>query len=299
MSTPNIYDLGDLVSLTGRFYSDPALTTPADPTTVTLSLRGPSRVVTTPAPTKTSTGVYTYSWTPTAAGLWEINWTGTGAVVSADQEAVYVKVGIDLGKLYLPLDQLKATLSMGGTTFADIDLSLAISAASRTVDSLTERRFWLDADANQVRYYTPTNERMVRIDDLVTLTSVQVDLAGGGTYSDAWTLGTDFVLEPFNAPAEFPPRPFETLRVRMLTGRWFPTYIEQSIKVTGRFGWPSVPDDVVAATGILASKLLRRSREAPFGIVTAGTDQGVAMRIARTDPDVDMLLRDYYRSEYV
>lgn len=247
-----------------------------------------------------SSGIYARTFTaPTITGTYSIIWDLAGVDVDEDLVITFTAASPGgSGPVYLTLAQMKATMTMTGTTFADADITLAIGAASRAVDALTDRRFWLDADANQVRYYTPISQRMVRIDDLVALTSVQVDLAGAGTYSDAWTRGTDFVLEPFNAPAAYPPRPYETLRVRLLTGRWFPTYIEQSVKVTGQFGWASVPDDVAAATGILASKLLKRSREAPFGIVTAGIDQGVAMRIARADPDVDMLLSGYYRYEY-
>jgi hypothetical protein len=56
-----------------------------------------------------------------------------------------------------------------------------------------------------------------------------------------------------------------------------------------------VPEDIKTATSILAAKLVRRVREAPFGIVTAGVDQGEAMRISRTDPDVYTLLQPYSR----
>lgn len=303
MSTPNIYDLGDLVTLTGQFYSDAGLTTHADPTTITVSIRDPSRVVTSivyPAAgtAKTSTGVYTYAFTPTIAGWHEVNWSGTGAVVSTDQEGFFVKVGISLGARYIELDQVKATLSLSGSSFADADLSLAIGAASRAVDSMTDRRFWLDADANQVRYYTPRSSQTLQIDDLVTLTGIVVDRVGDGSFSETWTLNTEYVLEPFNAPSAMPARPYEMIRVRQKSTRCLPCS-EQSVKVTGKFGWATVPDDVMAATGIIAAKLLRRSREAPFGIVTAGIDQGVAMRIGSTDPDVKMLLRDYDRHELV
>jgi hypothetical protein len=199
--------------------------------------------------------------------------------------------------VYLTPAQLKATLDMSGTSFADADVTLALGAASRAVDEITGRRFWLDTGTANVRYYTPRSTRTLQIDDLAQLTSVAIDRSGTGTYTETWTSNTDFVLEPFNAPAENPQRPYETLRVRFLSGRWLPPYIERSVQVTGQFGWVAVPDDVTAACGILASKLLRRSREAPFGIVMAGIDSVAAMRIGRTDPDVYMLLRDYSRHE--
>jgi hypothetical protein len=52
-----------------------------------------------------------------------------------------------------------------------------------------------------------------------------------------------------------------------------------------------VPTEVQQACQIIAAKLLIRVREAPFGILTFGTDAGVAMRrLAEIDPDVSMLL---------
>jgi len=194
---------------------------------------------------------------------------------------------------YVTSSQLRASLTLTGQTYADPDIAAACLAASRAIDDATGRRFYLDSDANQIRYYTPEALRQLPIDDLVVLTSVTIDRGGTGTFSEMWTQGTDFVLEPLNAVADF--WPYEQIKIRALSGRWFPTYIEQSVKVVGQFGWLLVPDDIYAATEILAAKLLRRIREAPFGIVTVGIDEGAAMRIARTDPDVYSLTRRFYR----
>lgn len=181
---------------------------------------------------------------------------------------------------------LKATLGLTGETFADPDIATAITAASRGIDQLCGRRFWLDADASQVRYYTPISADLVSIDDLVTLTSLAHDPGGDGTYSEAWTLNTDFVLRPDNAPAD--DRPWETIARHPRARFRFVSQYPRTVKLTGKFGWPSVPAPVVEATTILATKLLRRSREAPFGIVSIGLD-GAAVRIARNDPDIAFL----------
>lgn len=193
---------------------------------------------------------------------------------------------------YVTTAQLKATLNIAGTAY-DTDLAAACVGASRAIDAATGRRFYLDSDVNQVRYYTPESLRLLPIDDLAVLTAVAIDRGGSGSFTETWTNGTDFVLEPLNATADF--WPSETIRVRQLAGRWFPTWIEKSVRVTGQFGWAQVPDDIYAATEILAAKLFKRTREAPFGIVTAGIDQGAVMRIARTDPDVANLIARFYR----
>jgi hypothetical protein len=193
---------------------------------------------------------------------------------------------------YVELEQLKSSLELSGQTYADRDLGLAINAASRAIDEATGRRFYLDPDTTQVRYYTPDSLRQLETDDIAVLTGVAID-RGANTYSETWTQGVEYVLEPFNAPADY--RPYERIVVRRLSGQWFPAYLERSVKVTGQFGWATLPEPIKAATSILAGKLLRRVREAPFGIITAGIDQGVAMRIARTDPDVYALIHDFDR----
>jgi hypothetical protein len=192
---------------------------------------------------------------------------------------------------YASVAEVKKTLELQGETFADADITRALTAASRGLDQLLDRRFWADTDATSVRYYTPVSCEWVEIDDLVTLTSVQTDGDGDGVFEDTWTQNTHFVVEPLNAAADS--EPWTHLRVTARGSLGFPLNV-RSVKVTGKFGWSSVPAGVNQATIILASKLVRRAREAPFGVVSIGLDS--AMRIARSDPDVMFLVGDYDRT---
>lgn len=195
---------------------------------------------------------------------------------------------------YVTVSELKASLTMGGTSFADADLALAAEAASRSIDNVTGRRFYSDADADQQRFYSAASSGYLRIDDLVELTALETDPTGDGSFPDAWTANTDFTLEPLNADALG--RPFDVIRLRYGGGYRFSPYYTRSIRVTGKFGWPAVPPEIKQAASILAARLLVRGREAPFGIVTVGVDEGAAMRIARTDPDVAVLTGPYVRN---
>lgn len=197
---------------------------------------------------------------------------------------------------YATSAELKATLELTGETFADADLALALTAASRGLDNVLGRRFWLDADVNQVRYYSPRWPRLLPIDDLVTLTALATDDSGNGTFSTTWTLNTDFVLEDLNAAAAG--WPYTQLAVHPRGNRVFPTWV-RAARVTGRFGWPTVPDGIKEATMILAARLMRRSREAPFGVVAPGIDAAAAMHIARVDPDIKFLTQPFDRTVLV
>lgn len=192
---------------------------------------------------------------------------------------------------YLTSNELKATLELTGESFADDDIELAITAASRAIDNLTGRRFYADSDANQVRYYSPTDPDVLWVDDLVTLTTLEVDTGEDGTFEETWTANTDFYLEPLNAAADGWPYTFLVVNTR--SSVYFPV-AHRSVKVTGKFGWSVVPDAVKQAAKISAAKLLKRSREAPFGVVGFGAD-GVAVRIGSNDPDVMTLLSPFIR----
>lgn len=199
------------------------------------------------------------------------------------------------GRDYLTLDEFKEARTLKGTDHADTAILRAITTASRAVDLLTgSRRFWLDPDDQQVRYYTATLQGSLEVDDLVVLTELATDPRGNGSFDRVWVKDTDFYLGPLNAQADG--KPYE----RVLPAhrcRWMlPTWVQRGVRVTGQFGWPSVPDGAATATLIIASRYVLRMREAPFAIVTAGVDVGAVARIAGDDPEVCSALADLHRS---
>lgn len=197
---------------------------------------------------------------------------------------------------YATVAELKSTLELSGESFADPDLTLALTAASRAVDRATSRRFWADTGTSNVRYYTPNNGEVVWVDDLVTLTEFAVDANLSGTFT-AWTQTTDYYLEPLNAAQEVPARPYTSVRVAPFTSRYLATGYTRSVRVTGKFGWSAVPDEVKQATKMIAARLVKRAREAPFGVI--GFDvEGTAVRIASNDPDINMLLGGLRRDNH-
>lgn len=197
---------------------------------------------------------------------------------------------------YLTVADLKKTLELNGESYADSDIGVAITAASRAVENATDRRFWADADADQVRYYTPTDAGMLLVDDLVTLTELATDEQGDQSFSRVWTTNLDVFAEPLNAAADG--KPYTRLCVNgARTSLYFPVQYGRSVRVTGKFGWPEVPAGVTQATTIVAARLVKRARETPMGVAGFGME-GFALRIARDDPDVVTLLNPLRRYEY-
>ena len=61
--------------------------------------------------------------------------------------------------------------------------------------------------------------------------------------------------------------------------------------MTGIFGWPAPPPEVVEATLIQSARVWKRGREAPFGVVDINIE-GAGVRLqSKLDPDVELLLR--------
>lgn len=186
---------------------------------------------------------------------------------------------------YITLANLKATLNITGTA-QDTDLTNAVNAASRAVDRICRRRFWEDA-SDVTRYYSPDRLNLLEIDDLVSLTTLSSDDDGTYTYANSWTQNTDFLLEPLNAPTEDPAEPWTQIRVHPSGQFLFNTFYPRSVKLVGKFGWAAIPDQVVDATTMIASRIYKIKREAPLGALVL--DQ-VAIRAARSDPTVMLLL---------
>lgn len=188
---------------------------------------------------------------------------------------------------YVAVGDVKTTLNVQGESFADPDIGRALTAASRGIDKACNRRFWPDEDADQVRYYTARSRRMVRIDDIIEITEVATG-SGNGTFATVLVENTDYTAEPLNAGAD--ERPWTRLASDF---HCFPA-CRRGVRITGKFGWASVPAEIEQATLILTVKLLKRAREAPFGVISFGHEGEVA-RIAKTDPDVGMLIGSFVR----
>jgi hypothetical protein len=229
---------------------------------------------------------------PGTAGQYTIIWTlgDLGAVVGIEELTVTstAPVVVSASNMYVTRDQVKDALSITQTVF-DEGIDRAIASASRAIDQLTYRRFYPTVET---RYYTPDPRLFwAPIDDVVTVTALEIDTGGNGSYGTAWTEGSEYHLSPANAPLVG--EPFTRLDLRL--GQLFPYNVQRGVRIAGTFGWAETPPGISQFTEILVAKLMRRSKDAPFGFLQHGTE-GTATRLARTDPDFDTLVSPYIRS---
>jgi hypothetical protein len=198
---------------------------------------------------------------------------------------------------YCTLAELKPELRIPVLldTEDDTRLEVAIAAASRQIDAHCGRFFWREAGTHTREFYA-NDHRRCEVNDISTVTGlvVQVDDDDDGVFETTLTISTDFILRPLNAADHVPVLPYdEIVLVDAINGN-FP--MSQSgrpgVRVTARFGWQAVPDDVKKAC-LVQSAMLFKSADAVFG-VTEFANAGAALRVGRTiNPIAAALLEPY------
>lgn len=167
-----------------------------------------------------------------------------------------------------------------------LKLDAAVGAASRQVDHHCGRRFYQDSTV-VIREFYPQSAICVDLleqpgtDPKVEISTtsgliVKIDAAGDGSFGTTLTVNTDFLLLPRNAAADG--RPYSELYA--VGNYYFPTLCNgrAGVQITARFGWATVPDEVVRATTLQAIYLFK-SKDAPLGIAQFGPE-GAGMRLA-------------------
>jgi uncharacterized phiE125 gp8 family phage protein len=189
---------------------------------------------------------------------------------------------------YCTLAEVKSSLRITDN-IDDAIITKAITAAEETIDAYCARSF--GKTSSIVRYYAPRDSFITDIDDLVTLTSI-VTMADDSqsSYTITWS-AEDFQLEPLNGYVDGAYSP--ATRIRAIGNYTFLTLDgEATVKVTGIFGWNSVPGSISQAAILLASRIYKRN-DSPLGIISGELG---SMRVGvRLDPDVEHMIQRYRR----
>lgn len=183
---------------------------------------------------------------------------------------------------YATLAQVKQSARIEDNLDDDL-LELAIESASRQIDQACQRVFF--DMGTDTRIYAAQTQFLCEIDDAINITKVETDPDGDGTF-DVEFEPKDFQAEPLNGLAGGIPTPFT--HIRASDDYLFPMKEgEALVRVTGEFGFASVPTPIVQATVILASRIFKRN-DSPLGVAGFG-DIG-AIRVGRFDPDIEALI---------
>jgi hypothetical protein len=191
---------------------------------------------------------------------------------------------------YATLVQAKAFMGNMTKTADDTLLEQCVEAASRLIDAACNRYFYQDGTTS-VRYFDPVDSQVCHVDDISTTTSlaIAVDLGDSGSFTSL--SATDYQLLPLNSLSAGQAWPFTELRA--VGSYLWPRYGRRRgrVKVTARWGWAAVPEQIYQASLMLTHELYQL-REAPFGV--AGFGEFGVVRV-RDNPKVSGLLDPFMR----
>jgi len=174
-----------------------------------------------------------------------------------------------------------------GDNFDDVQLTHAIAAASRAIDSHCHRQFGKVAAAEERRYTAAWSRQrgrwVVEFDDVQDVTNFNPFVAAGSI--------TVYTREPVNAPQKG--KPFTGMVVDPASPVK-PSSEAHAVTINADWGWTAVPAAVKEATLLQASRLHSR-RDSPYG-VAGSPELGSELRLlARVDPDVAVSLTGLIR----
>lgn len=181
---------------------------------------------------------------------------------------------------YATLNEYKAWIaarglagSVGTDASDDTVIEDLIEAVSRYIDTETGERFYTDSAAADY-YYTSKELYEMELPAFSAITTVSVDYNNARSYT-ALASG-DWEGLPDNYAAEG--LPIMGLAILPTSAAWFPTW-RKAVKVTGKRGWASAPDDIKDACLSIVQNLyaLRSGQATNTGRVTI-TGGGVVIR---------------------
>lgn len=197
--------------------------------------------------------------------------------------------GGDDTDLYTTVAKVKNSLGKTSEDDRDDLVEDAVRAACRRIDLRCGRRFYDDSTATTRTYrvdgdaLTKDGEQVLTIHDVASLTDLAVTTS---TDRVLWTTTTEvYETSPDAAIADGKP-----VTALIGTAGWLPA--GGRVRVTARWGWPAVPDDIAEAAKLLAARLYRR-KDSPQGVM--GSAEWGAIRVSRLDPDIEALLAPFDR----
>jgi hypothetical protein len=196
---------------------------------------------------------------------------------------------------YCTLAQVKSALRITDTV-DDAMLELAVEAASREIDGFCGRVFYNMGSSS--RFFAASDPYFCPIDDLISITELATALTSNGNYDTVWANPTsgqnngDYQLEPLNATYPTDGIVAPSTGIRALWRYLFPTIGGNAlVRVTGTWGWSSVPTAITQATIIQASRVFKRL-DSPLGVAGFG-DFGAIRVSGSIDADVRQLIEPY------
>ena len=171
--------------------------------------------------------------------------------------------------------RLDTGLTVDATANRVAELTRILNAVDEMIDSFTNRTF--ESSMVERTFYPQAGERVLFLGDTQSVMSVTEGEDDTAVDTDGWRLGS--------GTEHTSDRPAKWLE-RLGGGYWL-----TPVKVTGTFGFTTVPQSVVQASVMMTARLYQRSKS-PTGAVVDMSGGG-AHYIRNLDPDITALLSAY------
>lgn len=134
----------------------------------------------------------------------------------------------------------------------------ACGAASAMIRGWCGRSFHIETNQSATaRYFHPLSNVLCMIDDAHTVTTVETDDADSGAWGTSWTVTTDYILEPYSGVGPTGLTGWPYTKIVAVGSRTFPYVGRPAVKVTAKWGWSTLPDDVFTAQLMLVTEVTK------------------------------------------
>lgn len=203
--------------------------------------------------------------------------SGPSTLVEPEGKVAVPMTAVAIGQPYATLAQLKAWLSIpDAKTDKDAELTRRLVSSSTDINRWCHRQFGRDEVAT-ARTFRPSRTGL-DVHDFWTAEDLAIVPYLGATAGTAWDVAM-MVLEPLDGIVDMVPGwPYNRIagggNAHPLVANLF--YAASTVRVTARWGWENVPDNVNTACLILASAD-NKAKDTPFGVAGFG-DYAVRIR---------------------
>jgi hypothetical protein len=182
---------------------------------------------------------------------------------------------------YCTLGEVKSRLTITNTdTARDSFISVIISDASLWIETECGRKFSAYTDT---RYYTAHDTSMVKVDDLLSITTLKTDNDGDRTYETTWS-ATDYDLMPLN----FTPKQWIEIAPN---GFYSFPLTRKGIQIVGSFGFATDTPGTIREAAILKTIQMYKRRIGTGD--SSGGNAATGQAQAPSDKAIAELLKPY------
>lgn len=164
---------------------------------------------------------------------------------------------------YTTLAEVKAEIPDGpfSTTDYDAQITSLITVASRLIDKyLGVWPSYFASTSEETRYFDGTGSQEVKVDDLISITSLAVAETGDTDYTTWTTSDMDYYVRPYNYAGLG--LPISHIVVDHNGDQYSIPPFPKALQITGVFGFSSTPPELVAqATRVQVIQWLMRSKQ--------------------------------------